>query len=236
MRSKNFIFHTIILGTIIGVFSLGVWQLQRREWKHALINTLQVRLSESPISLPPGAGEDFHWRRVLMAGRLDLARSIYIPRYAPEHTGFKQWGYELYAPFTRSNGETYVFRYGWTPQKLPQDELRVSERIIDAYVRPFSDSGFRWIKNQPDENKWAYASPEIYQFFGVAEQEFFLDNNLVSSLPDIKKSDEFRQEPLAMWRAPELADNHLQYAITWFALAGVLSALYLYKIHHGKRN
>ena len=45
-----------ILFTLVAVASfiaLGTWQLQRKAWKEALIESLEQRLSSPPVDLPP---------------------------------------------------------------------------------------------------------------------------------------------------------------------------------------
>ncbi len=52
-RSLGFgIFTLVMVALFIG---LGVWQLQRRVEKHALIAALDARLAAAPVPLPPPA-------------------------------------------------------------------------------------------------------------------------------------------------------------------------------------
>ena len=44
------VFTCAVLATLIG---LGTWQLQRKAWKEALIDTLETRLAAAPVDLPP---------------------------------------------------------------------------------------------------------------------------------------------------------------------------------------
>jgi len=49
-------FAVPILFTLVAVASfiaLGTWQLQRKAWKEALIESLEQRLSSPPVDLPP---------------------------------------------------------------------------------------------------------------------------------------------------------------------------------------
>ncbi|MGB3867333.1 MAG: SURF1 family protein, partial [Xanthobacteraceae bacterium] len=46
------VFSVVVVSLLIG---LGVWQLQRRVEKHALIAMLDARLAAAPVSLPAAA-------------------------------------------------------------------------------------------------------------------------------------------------------------------------------------
>ena len=43
----------LLLGALAVLIALGTWQLERREWKEALIAELDAKLSTSPVDLPP---------------------------------------------------------------------------------------------------------------------------------------------------------------------------------------
>ena len=41
-----------VLAAVASFIALGTWQLERKAWKEALIETLDLRLAASPIPLP----------------------------------------------------------------------------------------------------------------------------------------------------------------------------------------
>lgn len=211
MRGNSLVFHFIILSTIIGVFSLGVWQLQRREWKHELVRQMDKNLILPATGLPQTMDKDFHWRQVEITPQIHPSKIIYVPRFRDGH-----WGYEIYVPV----GEN-ILRLGWTQQKLGEKPLPIG--TVRAIVHPF-DRAMNFIGTKLRGDEKPHADASLYADFNLATRDFYLD--AVGELsPGI----------VSLWKKPELPDNHLQYAITWFALAGVLSALYLYKIHDERR-
>src|SRR3954451_750775 len=45
----------VALAALVVLIGLGTWQLERKAWKEALIATLDRRLNDAPIALPPPA-------------------------------------------------------------------------------------------------------------------------------------------------------------------------------------
>ena len=45
----------VALAALVVLLGLGTWQLERKAWKEALIATLDRRLNEAPVALPPPA-------------------------------------------------------------------------------------------------------------------------------------------------------------------------------------
>src|SRR6185437_11658999 len=73
-RSPGFgIFTLVMVAAFIG---LGIWQLQRRVEKHALIAALDERLAAAPVALPPSA----QWR-ALMPSQDEFRRLAFTATY-----------------------------------------------------------------------------------------------------------------------------------------------------------
>jgi surfeit locus 1 family protein len=60
---------------IAGLIALGVWQIERRAWKLALIDRVEQRLHAAPDTMPVPAAwpainaANYEYRRVTVAGR-----------------------------------------------------------------------------------------------------------------------------------------------------------------------
>src|SRR5207237_2709110 len=52
-RRGLFIPAILLLGALVVLIALGTWQLERREWKEALIAELDRKLAAPPVDLPP---------------------------------------------------------------------------------------------------------------------------------------------------------------------------------------
>src|ERR1700751_4903558 len=76
MSGQRFGFAIFTLGTVALFVGLGVWQLQRRTEKHALIAALDERLAAAPVPLPPSV----EWGK-LSADRDEFRRVSFAATY-----------------------------------------------------------------------------------------------------------------------------------------------------------
>src|SRR5262245_19712471 len=84
MRASGLIlltlFSTAALAVLIG---LGVWQLQRLQWKEGLLAEIETRTHAEPVSLKDAvardeAGEGISYLRVRVEGKFDNAKERYL--------------------------------------------------------------------------------------------------------------------------------------------------------------
>jgi len=75
-RVAGFALFTLAMMAVF--IALGVWQLQRRVAKHALIAALTERLATQPVALPPPA----QWS-TLSAANDEFRRVSFTASYAP---------------------------------------------------------------------------------------------------------------------------------------------------------
>lgn len=211
--------------------ALGVWQLQRRVEKHALIALLTERLAASPETLPPAA----QWSRLTPA-QDEFRRVQFYATYetAPDAMVYSAGsalrsdisgpGTWAFLPARLASGETVVINTGFvqnTMQDRSQQDRAVTRLVTGA---PVSLTGYLRFPEAPSVLTPAQ-SPAARLWFvrdhlamakalgwgGVAP--FYVD--LESPVPE---SGIPKPGPLDI----HLKDDHLQYAITWFALAAVV--------------
>jgi cytochrome oxidase assembly protein ShyY1 len=253
-KAKSIVFHVIILGTIIGTCALGVWQLQRREWKHDVLARLEQSYGHPPEILKSIAENDLNnlsYTHKIIAGNCNAENiSLQPGRYYQGRAG-----YHVFCTVKNPAGENLLVMLGWT--KLPfslegeggrrpdEGDMRIRNsyssipltRLLrshplpqgrgknfyihlknPALLLPFAPQPW-WLpkSTNPNEMMWPAMSPapHAYPVYAV------LDAQNGEPLPGT--------EIIPTGQRPELPDGHLQYAITWFALAGVLLALYIYR-------
>ena len=123
---------------LIGVFgaailvALGVWQLQRLEWKNAILAEMQARIDGPPAALPEQpAPEADRYRPVAVTGR-------YLPGEIHVLTSVRGLGagYRVIAPFETASGRRILVDRGMVPQQdkdaprpLPEAPVRVSGNL-----------------------------------------------------------------------------------------------------------
>jgi cytochrome oxidase assembly protein ShyY1 len=228
-------FAVFTLVMVIGLTSLGAWQLQRRVAKHALIAALDERLAAAPTPLPPASA----WN-TLAPVREEFRRVTFTATYAnlPDAMVYSSGsavrddvagpGTWAFLPARLSGGETVVINAGFaenTMQDRAQQDRLVSRLItgqparLTGYIRFPESAG----KLTPSENLakrlWftrdhvAMARALGWGENGKPFAPFYVD--LESPVPE---SGIPKPGPLHV----RLKDDHLQYAITWFTLAAAV--------------
>jgi surfeit locus 1 family protein len=221
---------------IVALFAgLGLWQLQRRVEKHALVAALTERLAAAPGSLPSAA----QWSALTPATD-EFRRVRFAATYQPlpdamvyssgsavreDVSGPGTWAF---LPAALPTGETVVINAGFvqnTMQDRDQQDRAVARRItnqpviLTGYLRFPEVAGALTPSENPAKRLWftrdhlAMARALGWGGDGQKVAPFYIDLEQPVPANGIPKPG-----PLEV----HLKDDHLQYAITWFALAGVV--------------
>jgi cytochrome oxidase assembly protein ShyY1 len=228
-RGTGFGLFTLVM---VGVFvGLGLWQLQRRVEKHALIAALTERLAAPPGALPPASA----WSTQAARGD-EFRRVTFRATYAPlpdamvyssgsavreDISGPGTWAF---LPARLAGGELVVVNAGFVANTM-QDrgvEDRAVARLVTGqpveltgYLRFPEAAGVLTPAEDPAKRLW-FSRDHLAMARALGWGEvapFYID--LEAPVPDngIPKPG-----PLGV----HLKDDHLQYALTWFTLAGAL--------------
>lgn len=211
-----------LLGLVV-LIGLGTWQLQRMEWKRELIATVEAQLALPTVELPPGrdlAGIDF--RRFAVRGRYRHDAAV---AYGLQASGSEP-GAHLVTPFELEDGRIILVDRGWLPERLlppaVPKELELEGVVALTGVarwRPEPSRNWATPADQPDRRRWfAWDVAAIAQATGLP----LLPVVLVIDRPPAAEA---LPKPVAV--TPELRNDHLGYAITWYGLAAGLLAVYL---------
>lgn len=228
-RVAGFALFTLFLTAVC--VALGVWQLQRRTAKHELIAALTERLAAAPVALP---------LPVLWSGlnpaRDEFRRVSFTATYAPlpdamvysagsavrkDASGPGTWAF---LPARLPSGETVVIDAGFIENTMQDRD--VEDRAVKKLVtgEPVTLTGYLrfpeapgWLT--PGENRakrlWFVrdhlAMASALGWGAVAP--FYVDLEQPAPANGIP-----RPGPLVV----NLKDDHLQYAVTWFTLAGAV--------------
>jgi cytochrome oxidase assembly protein ShyY1 len=225
-------FTLVMVAVFVG---LGLWQLQRRVEKHILIAALNERLAAAPQALPASA----QWS-ALTQGHDEFRRVSFAATYAklPDAMVYSSGsavrddisgpGTWAFLPARLPDGTTVVINAGFvqnTMQDRPQQDRAVSRLLTDArvnltgYIRFPESAGTLTPPENSAKRLWftrdhlAMARALGWSDGGESIAPFYID--LESPVPD---SGIPKPGPLEV----HLKDDHLQYAITWFALAGAV--------------
>jgi surfeit locus 1 family protein len=114
---KRWLLIAIAAFATAGFTALGVWQVERRAWKLALIERVEQRVHAAPAAAPgpsewPGLGrENAEYRRVTLSGRFLEDRQTLVRAVTELGEGF--W---LMAPLQTDRGFTVLVNRGFVPQ------------------------------------------------------------------------------------------------------------------------
>ena len=221
-------FTLLMVALFIG---LGVWQLQRRVEKHALIAALTERLAAAPGALPSPA----QWS-ALTPAHDEFRRVSFAATYEPrpdamvyssgsavreDISGPGTWAF---MPARLGSGETVVINAGFvqnTMQDRSQQDRAVARLVtgepvtLTGYIRfPETAGALTPAENIAKRLWFTRAHLAMARALGWGEvAPFYIDLEQPMPAGGIPK-------PGAL--EVHLKDDHLQYALTWFALAGAV--------------
>ena len=223
------VFTLLMLALFLG---LGIWQLQRRTEKHALIATLTERLAAAAgvaaaasqwHALTP-AGDEF--RRVrLTATYLRLPDAMVYSSGSAIRTDISGPGTWAFLPARLPTGETVVIDTGFVPNAMQDRGLQdraVAPLVTGApvtltgYIRFPEAAGMLTPQQNPAQRLWFtrdHLAMARTLGWGGEVAPFYIDLETpvpASGLP--------KPGPLDV----HLPDDHMQYAIIWFSLAGAV--------------
>ena len=214
---------------------LGVWQLQRRVEKHALIAALTERLATAPQPLPPPlqwsaltpAQDEF--RRVQFTAIYESGPDAMVyssgSAVRDDISGPGTWAF---LPARLPTGEVVVINAGFvqnTMQDREQQDRAVARLITTApvmlsgYIRFPEAAGVLTPAENLARRLWftrdhlAMARALGWGADGRPVAPFYIDLEQPVPASGVPKPG-----PLEV----HLKDDHLQYAITWFTLAGAV--------------
>jgi surfeit locus 1 family protein len=217
------------LAILIG---LGMWQVQRLEWKEALIADRAERTNTPAIALSavPAVG----WRTFEL--RAVRARGVYLHDKSLEiasRTMKGRPGVHVLTPLVLSDGAgTILVNRGWAPPKNARDpaEFRCPTGVIqvDGFLRA-GEKTSAWVPdNEPANDIWFFADAPV---MGEARDLGAVKPFVIELAPTAAGVAGAMGYPIAGQTIIEIRNNHLQYAVTWFGLAATLVVIYvLYQI------
>src|SRR4030095_3625845 len=213
-----------------GFGALGLWQVQRLAWKEELIARLDRQLRAEPVTAPPANAmplrEVDEYRRVSAQGRFDYGREVTVR--AATALGA---GYWVLTPLQRADGSWLLVNRGFVPQEMRAQIPRGEETAgVVGLLRLTEPGGSLLQANVPAEGRWYSRDvAAIAQAQGLAGPvaPFFVDAQATPATA-------------AAWPRPGLTvvqfkNDHLIYALTWFALAAIMAGAMAYLVIDERR-
>jgi surfeit locus 1 family protein len=205
-----------LLGSLLFA-GLGVWQLQRLDWKRDLIRHVEERIDAAPVAAPPRRD----WASLDMADavyRRVQARGVFLHQHETLVDALTQLGPGSWVltPLRTEDGTVLVNR-GFVPPALEDPATRIAaqptgEVMVTGLLRATEPEGRMLRPNEPAADRWF--SRDIAAI-GTARglndvAPFFIDADAASGIEG---------GPRGGMTVVRFRNAHLAYAATWFALA-----------------
>lgn len=232
--------------TMLAIFiGLGVWQLERRVEKHALIAALTERLAAEPVPLPSPSEwneltpQNDEFRRVRFTANYTAGPDAMVftsgSAVRDDVSGLGTWAF---MPARLPGGQTVVINAGFvqnTMQDPAQQDRAVSQLVtgkpadLTGYIRFPRKAGMLTPAASPAKRLWFTRDHlEMSRLLGWGEvAPFYVD--LEQPVPS-------NGIPLPGPLHVRLKDDHMQYAITWFTLAGAVLIAFVVWLRGKRRN
>ena len=201
---------------------LGFWQLERGEQKRDMLARQDARQQAVPVG--PEQIEHFEdpaYSRIYLQGSFDAEHSFLLD----SRTRDGQVGVELLQPFQdQPSGRWVLVNRGWIPwpdRRIPP-KFDTPDRPLKLAAWVYAPSGKPFLLNERMAEGW----PRLLNHVDVEALWQLLDRDGVEY--------ELRLEPgpaayRADWPITSMQpQQHLGYAVQWFALAAALLALFIY--------
>jgi len=206
---------------------LGLWQLERKQWKEALLAKIAARATAAPIPLAAAeaqlrAGGDVEYLHIIARGHFLHDKERYL--YAPTPAGL---GWHVYTPLEVAPQRYLWVNRGFIPEarKPPSTRARgLAEGEVDVagLVRAAPRKGLFQPHNDGSGNLWYWPDLAAMSASAVPAAQtlgFSIDSDLNPAPPG--------GLPRGGVTRLELPNRHLEYALTWFGLAVTLIGVYL---------
>jgi surfeit locus 1 family protein len=215
---------TLIAGAGVALLlALGAWQVVRLVDKRAVNAHRAERLAAAPAPLPARLDDPASWefRRVSLAGRFLHERELHLPCRSQRGND----GTCILTPLVRAEGDAVLVNRGWVPPARKDPARRAAAQAagevrVEGVLRVAPQRSWAMPDNDAARNVWFwYDLPAMARAAGVALAPFYVEAALDPASPE--------GAPVGGQTRAQLPDNHLGYALTWFALAIALAVIYV---------
>ena len=220
----------MVVPALVVLLGLGFWQLERQAWKTALIDRIEARIDGPAEPLPPTIDdlEAWDYRAVTVGGEFDHDREMALAGRV--HNG--RPGFHLITPLRRTDGDgpPVLVDRGWVPADRRAPDSRPDSRpsgpvTVTGVVRRPQGAGWMTPDNDASANTWYWIDiPGMAAFAGL---------DAVAPVIVEAGATPRGSLPVGGQTRVDLPNNHLEYALTWFGFAVILSVIYF--LYHWRR-
>lgn len=210
------------------MMGLGIWQMQRLEWKEGLIADIEKTEKERPSEiLPPDAELKNHpFARYLVSGTFLNEQEFHLA--ARDYKAVR--GYHILTPFRTDDGRIILLNRGWVPTERKNRETR-PESLIEGpttqiiRLRTDKDRNYFTPDASPKDNIWFWKDRKgMEKYSGL---------DMAPVTADVLGEQNIEHLPVPLEDKMVLRNDHLGYALTWF-MVGIAVAI-IFIVYHRKK-
>ncbi len=224
----------LIAAVVVGLVSLGNWQLRRLDWKLDLIERIETRVGAAAVAAPPRAEWDridrrrHEYLRVAISGRFLNDRETLVQALT-ERGG----GYWVLTPLLTRSGGIVLINRGFVPtealDRWRRAERPAGEQRVTGLLRLSEPDGIPLRRNDPAAERWYSRDVDaIARARGLDRvapgwiAPYFIDADAAPNPGGL---------PVGGMTRINFRNAHLVYALTWYGLALLLVVMTAWAIH-----
>lgn len=221
---QTWLLLTLSIPVLALLLALGTWQVQRLQWKEALLQRIEERIASQPVPLEEIAalhddGSDIDYRPTMVEGSfLHEAERHYLATWEG------QSGFFIHTPLQLVDGRYVFVNRGFVPYDRKDPATRSEGQVSGivgigglARTAPAKKPSFIVPNNDPVKNIFYWKDlTAMARSAGLPEEEvypFYVDADDAPNPGGL---------PAGGVTLINLPNNHLQYAVTWYGLAFAL--------------
>jgi surfeit locus 1 family protein len=228
IRLRPALWPTLVsLPILVLSLGLGIWQMERREWKRDILDRIAANQAAAPISLDEllsGNPLRHEYGRVKLGGTFLYDKEYFLAARSLKN----KVGHQLVVPLKTDDGRIVLFDRGWIPQERKDPARRAEGQPaghveLVGIVRRNQERRQFAPENVPDKNVWFHVDVPLMRKMAGAPPDpkldtFFLDADATPNPGGV---------PVGGQTRFDIPNDHLQYAITWFLIAVAMAGVYL---------
>lgn len=220
----------ITVPAVLITFGLGVWQVQRLFWKQGVIAERQGRAAMPVLAGLPARFDpaDQEFRRVRIKGRFVHDKELLRPARSLKDGAI---GFQVFTPFKLEAGGYIFVNRGWVPQQRELPDARRDGQVagtvtVEGVLRAPPKAGYFTPDNNPAKNRWFRIDlAQMAKATGLGPfKSYYVDAGATPNPGGY---------PVGGQTRLTVRNEHLQYAITWFALS--IIGIVIYVLYHRRR-
>ena len=240
MTGRPLFWPTVVaISGLVVLLALGTWQLQRLTWKTDLIAAVKGRVAMKVVPLPGPAEwqaidiDAWEYRPVTVRGQFDHDREVHVFTQLSSPRGrYSGPGYWVITPLALDGGGTVMVNRGFVPDRFKAADTRQrgqidGPQVVTGLFRKPDRQGFFVPDNDVAKNLWYHRDIDaMARGAGAAENGTPFAPFIIDAGLDAGETGTPGGLPQAGETRLSFKNDHLQYALTWYALGVCLIGVF----------